>query len=547
MKKILSMLLVAAMLLSVASVGLAQVSDPLVNEVGAYPIVKEPITLTIFIASDPDVLSYDENHLTKYLENLTGINLEFVTYSKEDAPTKLDLMVNSGAELPDIILSENIDRQRIASYADAGVLLPLDAYFAKEGGLANAFWSRCEELGYDGEVLLNQVRNVDGHIYTGIKYNVNYSDVYPVRAWINQEWLTKLNLEMPTTADELYEVLVAFRDGDPNGNGVKDEIPLMGAEGQWYGNPLDYLQNMFIYYDGFDHGYLPMSETGGKLDVCYDKPAYQQALIYCNKLVSEGLISATSFTDDGSQLKALAKTGNDIGIVIRGGSSAVAATEKYVPLPNMAGPDGYRATTTVAPYADPAGMITTYCEHPEAAFLFLEVFNADSHNYLVSRYGEEGVDWDYAPEGTPSLYFEKGYNANITNYTNVWSTQSDKIWRTDNVNYLWAVNDMMEAYAGYEYDSERLNARNVMINEVYAPGWNDVISFLVYTEEENDEWADTRTAIETYVAEAQVLFAIGDMDPVEDWDEYIATLNSYNYQGMLEVDQGAYDRMFGGN
>ena len=545
MKKTLSTVLALLMLFSMGAVSMAEGQDSFVNAPGTFPIVNEDYTLTIFIASDPDVISYKENHLTRYLEQLTGINLEFVTYSKQDAPTKLDLLVNSGSELPDIILAEGIDRQRIANYADAGVLVPLDAYFDKETGLAKSYWDRCEKLGYDGEILLNQVRNVDGHIYTGIKYNVNYSDVYPVRAWINQEWLDKLGLSMPKTADELYDVLVAFRDGDPNGNGVKDEIPIMGAEGQWYGNPLDYLQNMFIYFDGFYNSFLPLSETGGKLDVCYDKPAYQQALIYFNKLVSEGLISTTSFTDDGAQLKALAKTGEDIGIVIRGGSSACAATEKYVPLENMTGPDGYRATTCVAPYADPVGMITTYCEHPEAAFLFLEVFNADEHNYLVSRYGEEGVDWDYAPEGTPSLYFEKGYDANVTNYTNVWSIQSDKIWRTDNVNYLWGIHDMMEAYDGNEFDSERLNARNVMINEGYAPGWNDVVSFILYNEEENDTWADTRTTINTYVAEAKVLFAIGDMDPVADWDSYIETLNSYDYKGMLAADQIAFDRMFG--
>ena len=35
------------------------------------------------------------------------------------------------------------------------------------------------------------------------------------------------------------------------------------------------------------------------------------------------------------------------------------------------------------------------------------------------------------------------------------------------------------------------------------------------------------------------------MDPVADWDKYIETLNSYDYKGMLEADQIAYDRMFG--
>lgn len=43
---------------------------------------------------------------------------------------------------------------------------------------------------------------------------------------INKVWLDKLGLEVPTTLAELKEVLIAFRDGDPNGNGIQDEIPM---------------------------------------------------------------------------------------------------------------------------------------------------------------------------------------------------------------------------------------------------------------------------------------------------------------------------------
>ena len=41
---------------------------------------------------------------------------------------------------------------------------------------------------------------------------------------IRQDWLDKLGLSMPTTVDEWYNVLKAFR-ADPNGNGKADEIP----------------------------------------------------------------------------------------------------------------------------------------------------------------------------------------------------------------------------------------------------------------------------------------------------------------------------------
>ncbi len=34
---------------------------------------------------------------------------------------------------------------------------------------------------------------------------------------------------MPRTTDQHTKVLKAFRDGDPNGNGAADEIPLIGC------------------------------------------------------------------------------------------------------------------------------------------------------------------------------------------------------------------------------------------------------------------------------------------------------------------------------
>ena len=53
----------------------------------------------------------------------------------------------------------------------------------------------------------------------------NYNDVKNLsltqQYYIRKDWLEKLGLEEPKTVDELYNVLVTFRDKDPNGNGKK--------------------------------------------------------------------------------------------------------------------------------------------------------------------------------------------------------------------------------------------------------------------------------------------------------------------------------------
>src|SRR5690625_7653802 len=49
--------------------------------------------------------------------------------------------------------------------------------------------------------------------------------------WYNGQWLDALDgEEVPKTTDELYDLLIRFRDEDPNGNGKSDEIPLIDIQ-----------------------------------------------------------------------------------------------------------------------------------------------------------------------------------------------------------------------------------------------------------------------------------------------------------------------------
>ena len=66
----------------------------------------------------------------------------------------------------------------------------------------------------------------DGHIYTIPFINTSATGKMGFKQWINTKWLETLGMEIPTTVEEFKEVLIAFRDEDPNGNGEKDEIPL---------------------------------------------------------------------------------------------------------------------------------------------------------------------------------------------------------------------------------------------------------------------------------------------------------------------------------
>ena len=59
------------------------------------------------------------------------------------------------------------------------------------------------------------------------------------KMWVYMPWLEELGLDVPTTTEEFHDMLIAFKDGDPNRTGRADTIPLTGvATGAWQGQPL---------------------------------------------------------------------------------------------------------------------------------------------------------------------------------------------------------------------------------------------------------------------------------------------------------------------
>ena len=97
MKKSLSVILALCLALMMAVPALADytIQDPIVTAPGEMPVVSEPLTLSVGITQDSNTLSYEygENYMTTYLEDLTGIHIDWVLYpaTGSDANSKLRL------------------------------------------------------------------------------------------------------------------------------------------------------------------------------------------------------------------------------------------------------------------------------------------------------------------------------------------------------------------------------------------------------------------------------------------------------------------------
>lgn len=130
-------------------------------------------------------------------------------------------MLASG-DLPEIIIGCNIRLDQLQILANQGLLLPLDDYIEKYGVDSDQVYTAYPQI-------KDLITMLDGKIYGLPHVNDCYHCSMAQKMWVYQPWLDKLGLEVPTTTEEFYQMLKAFKEQDPNGNGEADEIPLSGT------------------------------------------------------------------------------------------------------------------------------------------------------------------------------------------------------------------------------------------------------------------------------------------------------------------------------
>ncbi|WP_139997360.1 ABC transporter substrate-binding protein [Paenibacillus paridis] len=154
----------------------------------------------------------------------------------------------------------------------------------------------------------------DGKIYGLPKYQ-RFWPASASRQYINQTWLDQLGLSMPTNWDELYDVLVAFKEKDANGNGdPNDEIPMdwPGGIGGFF-NPAVLLGGLGITLsDGSGQGYFV---EDGKVKNFLTDERYKKMVVFLNKLYKAGLINPEVFTHDYTKFQSVARGEGDLAKV----------------------------------------------------------------------------------------------------------------------------------------------------------------------------------------------------------------------------------------
>ncbi|MFV0503934.1 MAG: extracellular solute-binding protein [Lachnospirales bacterium] len=520
------------------------------TEAGTYPIVpeEEDLTLTCFTMTMPNVEDLATNDFTKFMEEKTGITMEFETGTRDDWEDKLNMTLQSG-DYPDIIMGV---KPNIAKYGvKEEILIKLDDLINEENtpNYLNMFKDS-----------LDLSREFDGNIYSLLDVNDCYHCSYGRKMWINTEHLKAMGVDMPQTTEEFYEVCKKFIEYKPNGIALGGTAPGAG----WYSTFQDWLMGSFLLcpsksYTLNVYDMVAVNKDGKMVNTAIDD-RYKNFLEYCTSLYELGAIYDGNFTQTQEQLKTIVNQEDAPVLCFPDGtiSDYIDSTgnpdlyKQYTTLPPLEGPDGTRLASYFKYSAISPGAfaITDKCENPEAALRWVDFFYSPTGD-LSSQFGaEEGVDWVLNPEGEvglngePALYkVLNGYSAETQNHDwqDIGIRVAPAIYRLGS-----AVSPDIDPYApdGLEkllFESTKKDYEPYGQNETNSD--LEMIPELKMTDEETTNVSTVAVEIEKIINESSVAFITGAKDINEQWDEYKDSLEKAGLQTLLDTYQAAYDRM----
>lgn len=514
-----------------------------VNETG-YPITSEEITVTAAGPMPSGCEDWSQLAVIDEYANRLGIRLDCDFY-ETDWETQLTLKV-AGDELPDMLIGCSMNVSDVNEWGGEGYFLELSQYMDLMPNL-KAYFDQYPEL----EAYCT---TSDGHIYGLPKLKVDMTDRL-TRSFINKQWLDNLGLSMPTSIDEYYDVLVAFKEQDANGNGdPDDEIPLLFTSDSGGYTALE--KTLLDAYGIFttDPNYVLQADESGKVELANINDTYKEYLKFMHRLYAEGLMEQEAFTITGDEITTK-QQGDVYGSFGCGSAPFVMANKdisydaNWMALSGMSSELHPKREASIASPVQNSILVAVNgnTEYPEALARFIDYFYTEE-GMLSATKGYDGVTFDMVQDdllGTevPEMRIPDGYTSGeefrykgaiLNEALNLVEKNIDRQAMFESDREVLEKPEFVEKYGWAARVIDAFKSDDVTGVEAYP-----VVS---YTSDEVEERGAVYKDITTYLKQARAQFITGELDLDKDWDTYVNTLNQMNLGRLLEIEQAAYDR-----
>ena len=483
------------------------------------PVVKEQETFTFLIDDVTDPAKIQELEMIKQITEDTNVKVDFLVYPNAVAVEKKNTMLNTG-DYPDVMGGWLIGAGDVVKFGTTEkIFIPLEELFAEYAPNVE------EALALPG--IKQNMTLPDGHIY---------SPPYPVpepelifAPYINQVWLDNLDLEMPTTTEQFYDVLKAFKEQDANGNGdPNDEIPISAQSTR--------LGNWFALF-GYPVIDTTMLVDGDKLVVPAVEPSYKEAIKFFNKLYEEQLLDQEVFSREHDSFfpqgkgvdstfgAAILYNPSDMSPGLGEDGLFVRGTD-YVPLPPLTNPQGQKPV-----YARGSTGTTTFVSQ-------LVVTDAAKNPETIVRW----IDHVYNKEISTQIQFGK-FDVTLTDNGDGTYTPMEKTDITGAPGYVQFLSAIprfprpdLFAKVTNEPSQQAMRDAEDNMDEVWKDNLSTKIPTVWRTAEESKELSVIETDLNNHIKKTRAEWITGTADVEADWDAYLKQMDDFGLQKYIEIN-----------
>lgn len=492
------------------------------------PIAKDRIVVKTFVTFEPTkggaaMASLADLPVYKKMLELTNIDMQFVHPPVGQQNEQFNLMVAAG-DYPDII-----EWNWVNTYPGGpekaiqdNVIIPLNDMIAK-------YAPNLTKILAEKPIVRQQVLTDSGLLYgfPFLRLTEKYHTIYGYQA--NTAWLKKLGIAPPTTLDEFYKMLVAFRTKDPNGNGdPNDEIPFI-AQGLSRLYPLTGLY-------GISERFYRIDKTVrfGPLD-----KEYLDWLTLMNKWYTEKLIDPDFASTTGNQFdaKVVGGIGGSWHTMLSGGLGRLIQLGRQK--------DSSFSITGLPFPVGPAGK--AYNNHIERVVYFPGTAAAVSTKAKNVKEIVKYLDYGYSPEGHRLMVF--GIEGESYTMVNGQPVFTEKITKHPTLSIDQAIGQWSRGVASppLVFD-EALFMGRVFLPEQHAAHaiwekgiFDRTMPPVTPSPSESRRFSSLMGTLNTYIDEMTVKFITG-REPLANWDKYVTTLKQMNVDEAIDLRQKALDR-----
>lgn len=471
--------------------------------------------------------NFNEVGAFKELEKITGTKVDFKHPGGDANQVKeqFNLLIASN-NLPDVIQSSWLKVPRGPQNAiKEGTVLRLNDLIKTHAPNFQKFLDENPDI-------FNMIVTDDGDIY-GFPF-IRMDDRQKVffGPMMRADWLKRVGLEAPTTIEEWEEVLTAFRDGDPNGNGKKDEIPFLLEVGQ----VRDGNANSLI---GAWDMLLQFYQVDGKVKYGEIEPEFEHFVATMSDWYKKGLIDPDFAAVDG-KLKDANVTGHKLGAFFGYSSGSLGKymdlvkdhpTFELKPILNPSREKGkLSAAGQISPTypGDHVAAITAAAKNPEEIVKWFDLGYAEQGSMLYN-FGVEGESYEMV-NGVPK------YTQIITeNPDGLAFKQSQARYMRNHIGgpFIQDVEGFLQQMK-FPQQLEAIEVWGEAENKIQLPP-------ITLTAEESSKLGSIMNDINTYSEEMLVKFIMG-VEPLENLKNYADTLRNFGIEEAISIQQAALDR-----